>query len=669
MYIKKIVCENLGPIARLTIDFPFEADGKPQLVALVGQNGAGKSLVLSTLLDAFIEIKRQTYTSLPEVPKDEFIRLQKKDYIRSRQDHSYVAVSVSEGETIATLTELVRGIPQAEFQAKYPAAQFPHLQQDQQHFQESGFFKHCAVPNPIQDAIKKNVALYFPYFRYESPAWLNPNAAPNLVMQQDMMYGRSTENLIKTNIVHEIENWILDLVLDMELYERRLIDVPNLPPIPQLTARPKLFIGYEGPNARTSDQLNQLLTSIYKGQDNDIESARIGVSRKVGRRVSVIVKRTGDDAEEMLGPTFSHLSSGQLMAFSIGATILREYDQLNGGPAQSLPEIRGVVLIDEADLHLHIQLQRTVLPALFRLFPNVQFIVTTHSPFFLLGLSQSHDIPHAIFRLPLGERIAAEDFVEFQHAYDTFVEREKQFKVAYDAVSMKLRAIERPLVITEGQTDWQHMKAALVRLRANSDFLDLDFDFHEYRNVDMGSATLRSMCEQFSKVPHTRRVIFVFDRDDANIIALMEDPATGFKACGNNVYSFCIPVPAHRANYEKITIESYYSDAALRTADPTTGYRLVFSNEIRKHVETSLTHKGDTTVTVRLLDAPNADEEYQKFVYDQDCEYIVNAQDQRVAHSKTVFAQKVLLRQVPFDNFDAAPFSLIFDHLRQVLNA
>lgn len=41
----------------------------------------------------------------------------------------------------------------------------------------------------------------------------------------------------------------------------------------------------------------------------------------------------------------------------------------------------GVVLIDEVDAHLHPNWQRDIGPWLCRLFPNVQFIVTTHSPF------------------------------------------------------------------------------------------------------------------------------------------------------------------------------------------------------------------------------------------------------------------------------------------------
>ncbi|MCD8052795.1 MAG: AAA family ATPase [Lachnospiraceae bacterium] len=46
----------------------------------------------------------------------------------------------------------------------------------------------------------------------------------------------------------------------------------------------------------------------------------------------------------------------------------------------------GIVLIDEIETHLHLDLQRKILPFLTELFPNVQFIVSTHSPFILNSL-------------------------------------------------------------------------------------------------------------------------------------------------------------------------------------------------------------------------------------------------------------------------------------------
>ena len=45
-----------------------------------------------------------------------------------------------------------------------------------------------------------------------------------------------------------------------------------------------------------------------------------------------------------------------------------------------LSESRGVVLVDEVDLHLHPEWQQRVIPTLARVFPRLQFIFTSHSP-------------------------------------------------------------------------------------------------------------------------------------------------------------------------------------------------------------------------------------------------------------------------------------------------
>ena len=52
----------------------------------------------------------------------------------------------------------------------------------------------------------------------------------------------------------------------------------------------------------------------------------------------------------------------------------------------------GVVLIDELELHMHTQWQRKVLGALQKTFPNIQFIITTHSPQILGEVNQVYQI-------------------------------------------------------------------------------------------------------------------------------------------------------------------------------------------------------------------------------------------------------------------------------------
>ena len=52
-------------------------------------------------------------------------------------------------------------------------------------------------------------------------------------------------------------------------------------------------------------------------------------------------------------------------------------------------DVEGIVLIDEIENHLHVELQKNILPLLTSFFPNIQFIVTTHSPFILQSIENS----------------------------------------------------------------------------------------------------------------------------------------------------------------------------------------------------------------------------------------------------------------------------------------
>jgi predicted ATPase len=49
-------------------------------------------------------------------------------------------------------------------------------------------------------------------------------------------------------------------------------------------------------------------------------------------------------------------------------------------------EQSAIVLIDELETHLHVELQKRALPFLTNMFPNTQFIVSTHSPFVITSL-------------------------------------------------------------------------------------------------------------------------------------------------------------------------------------------------------------------------------------------------------------------------------------------
>lgn len=87
----------------------------------------------------------------------------------------------------------------------------------------------------------------------------------------------------------------------------------------------------------------------------------------------------------------NQLSDGEKCTISLFGDLARRMALAN--PAMENPlEGTGVVLIDELELHMHTSWQRKVLDVLEKTFPNIQFIITTHSPQILGELDDRYNL-------------------------------------------------------------------------------------------------------------------------------------------------------------------------------------------------------------------------------------------------------------------------------------
>ncbi len=82
---------------------------------------------------------------------------------------------------------------------------------------------------------------------------------------------------------------------------------------------------------------------------------------------------------------FNTLSDGFSSILGIIAEIMIRMER----KSSKIYKLNGLILIDELETHLHISLQRKVLGILTTLFPNLQFVVTTHSPFILNSIDNA----------------------------------------------------------------------------------------------------------------------------------------------------------------------------------------------------------------------------------------------------------------------------------------
>ena len=130
-----------------------------------------------------------------------------------------------------------------------------------------------------------------------------------------------------------------------------------------------MFLGFSGNATSIYDITLQIVRTILNANPN----VRFGIGGRLNRVVSLEEGET-----RQIVPNIFQLSSGETSLLDLFLSLLRDFD-LSGTSFSKAHEIRGTVIIDEIDLHLHANHQYTVLPSLLQLFPGVQFIFSTHS--------------------------------------------------------------------------------------------------------------------------------------------------------------------------------------------------------------------------------------------------------------------------------------------------
>jgi predicted ATPase len=105
---------------------------------------------------------------------------------------------------------------------------------------------------------------------------------------------------------------------------------------------------------------------------------------------------------------FSQLSDGYSAVFSMVTELMLRMEGYD--KSYNLP---GIVVIDEPELHLHVELQKQIMPMLINMFPKIQFIIATHSPFIINSIQDT-------IIIDLEEHKIYKDFSKY--SYDAIVE-------------------------------------------------------------------------------------------------------------------------------------------------------------------------------------------------------------------------------------------------------
>lgn len=116
--------------------------------------------------------------------------------------------------------------------------------------------------------------------------------------------------------------------------------------------------------------------------DPQLEAVRNALKRFLPEFTDLTVRRSPLRMEvQKDGKRFSvnQLSDGEKCLIAMIGDLARRMAIAN--PVRGNPlDGEGIILIDEIDLHLHPKWQRMIVPSLLDVFPNCQFLISTHSP-------------------------------------------------------------------------------------------------------------------------------------------------------------------------------------------------------------------------------------------------------------------------------------------------
>lgn len=665
MYINEISYRNVGPIGQLDLAFRRNVNGVPVPTIFVGKNGSGKSVLLSNIVDAFYEIADKVYRNATQAwgRGHQYYKHISANQIQIGQNYMIAYLRFQQGD------EKIEYIfKSGEISFDYFKPTLPFAPDKSLDWRDDINYKNVfALKKVISDIFDKNIICFFDPNRYMKSGWMGDQ----YFVQDDIgIYSLdSRENSVLKNSI-TVSNmpeltlqWLCDIITDSRA---DLVRTGKSYSIVYPSINDLHLLSISRSNA-------EKIMSTILGEDIIF---RMGNRATGGRRFRIC---RPDESE--LSPSLDSLSTGQLALFHLFATIIRYADNDDINLSHRLSDIEGIVVIDEIELHLHSELQRKALPKLIALFPKVQFIITSHAPLFLLGMrEQFGEENFDVYEMPLGHKISVEQFSEFENAYRYLSETSRyQQEIAHEIARKK----DKPLIITEGATDWKHMKAAYQALlsdpRCSGWLPALEFEFLEYEpkigdssdangtiKLEMSDSHLLAMCKQHQLIPQSRKLLFIADRDKDEIKKEMCGQST-HKNRGNNVFSLCIPVPHHREKTPKICIEHLYVDEDIKreiVLSDGTRRRIFMGNEFS---ETGVLLDGrDFHCTDINCCGPHRigiiDGSGKKKVYK-----IEDADEKNCALTKMDFATYVLEEKVPFSQMDFSGFIPLFEIIRDIL--
>lgn len=620
MRLSNILIINRAPFERLKLNCDDS-----NIFVLLGINGSGKTTIISHIVDSFYELAKLAFYNEFADKQNKYYRLSSNLYSLDNTKPSivYLRYTMDDG-TIADYIDARDLHDEQQYTAAIALEKPISFSLIKNELNSNGTTKYWTLSD--SDAIGRifNSAIltYFPAYRYEMPSYLHNLYKISLQYKLSSDYSGYLPNPIEvTSDLPQIANWIMDVVLDLQVSKGTAISVVN--------------------------QLSHLLTYILSSKVGRPARLGIGPRNMAGTRISIM----DSERNTLIYPTIFNMSSGELALLCLFGELIKQSDRIR----KQMGNISGIVLVDEVEKHLHIGLQKAILPKLFSMFPKIQFIVSSHSPYLGVGLQEEKDLSYEIFDLDNnGIPLPPQQTHLFSEAYETMIDQNQRFAEMYQSLLHHLQTSSKPLILTEGKSDWKHLASALRELKIDN----LEIEFYRYEGT-LGDTVLLQLLKDYARIPQARKIIGIFDRDNFDKLKYDELESSSVVEFGNNVYGFSIPC-AHVNQYGSFTsIEHYYKkDDLLKWTNE--GKRLFLGQEFYESGKSR-----DGKYETRIKEIQN---KIRKNGIVDDKVYSRDDLEQKdsIALSKNAFAQMIYDHEQYAEDFDFSEFNSIFNIIREI---
>lgn len=624
-YLEKAIFINRAPFEHLELD--FKEKGINVLSAI---NGKGKTTILSHIVDSFHELARSSFSNEFEGVEKTYYRYSSPLNEINSGKFSVVFFRFRKDSQIWDYVDARNMCTKEQYDSYIPGNTISYNDINGILSRERNIKKWSREANKetIVSLFNNYILTYFPAYRYEDPGYLTDPYKVKLSFNKDLkMNGYLPNDIEVVSDLHNLANWLMDIVLDYHIY--------NSPESLQLRY-----------------SFNNILSKTLSGKVSGDCRIGIGPRNNAGSRVSIVQDRPNNVIDDIY-PTIFNISSGEAAILCLFGELLHQADNIG-----ELLDVTGIVLIDEVDKHLHIKLQKEILPKLFKLFPNIQFIVSSHSPFLNMGLADEAMDRTQIIDLDNNGLVCEPTNNDlYKEVYEMMINENQRFYDQYKKLQTEIKKLNTPIVITEGKTDIVHILKAKEKLGIATDFNTIQTE-----NQPDGDSDLQKMLEQLSKIKQNNKIIAIFDRDIPKTVQKLDDNGVGYKSYGNNVFGFCISAPQSRIDkgQDAISIEYLYSDDEIHT-QLSNGCKLFFGDEF---CETSGRHKEDKDLILKNQN----DRGKSKIVENNGGQAVYDINDNNILARKADFADAIKNDQIEISQNSWNNFKHIFDKIDTIIN-